>query len=122
METRPSRITYFDSKPVVLIAAGGYHSLALTSDQSLYAWGDGTYGQTGLGDYIETNSPRPCVSYLPDKTRQVSIASFSKVMNRKEYAIMPYQDKIIKISGGGKHSMILLESGTLYSFGYGAQG
>ena len=44
MEQKPSQITFFADKEVIMIAAGGYHSLALTADQTLYAWGDGKYG------------------------------------------------------------------------------
>ena len=44
MVMRPSEITYFASKEVTMIAAGGYHSLALTADQIIYGWGDGMYG------------------------------------------------------------------------------
>ena len=44
MEMKPSLITYFANKEVIKIAAGGYHSLAATSDQTLYGWGFGKYG------------------------------------------------------------------------------
>ena len=114
-----------------MIAAGGYHSLALTSDQKLYSWGSGKYGQTGAGDFSDVNLPRPCASYsVVDKTRQVSIVSFAKVLSRKERAtIAPSTpdgkddlDPIKQICAGGNHSMFLTESGAIYSFGYGAQG
>ena len=105
-----------------MVAAGGYHSLALTADHMLYGWGDGMYGQTGIGEESEVYTPRPCISYQQDKTRQVSIASFSKVMKRKEVALVPAEDKIKEIRAGGRHSMILAESGNLYAFGYGAHG
>lgn len=63
MEQNPSLITYFADKEVTMIAAGSYHSLALTADQTLYSWGSSKYGQTGQGDFIDTNAPRPCVSH-----------------------------------------------------------
>lgn len=71
---------------------------------------------------MEACTPRPCTSHVPDKTRQVSIVSFSKVMKRKETTRLPLEDKIKQIAAGGSHSMILAESGAMYSFGYGAFG
>ena len=95
----------------------------MTSDQTLYGWGFGKYGQTGTGDFVDTNSPKPCVAHYQDKTRQVSIASFSQVIKRKEVALLSNKDdKIDQICAGGNHSMILMESGTMYAFGYGAHG
>lgn len=63
MESSPSMVTFFATKDVTMIAAGGYHSLALTSDQTLYGWGLGKYGQTGHGDFIDSNAPKPCISH-----------------------------------------------------------
>ena len=34
---------------IVAIAAGGWHSLAIAEDGTIYAWGFGYYGQTGIG-------------------------------------------------------------------------
>jgi alpha-tubulin suppressor-like RCC1 family protein len=63
----PQRMKFFNSKPVSKIAAGGYHSLALTSnfnyfkaldDGELYAWGAGIYGECGYGEFNDTNKPK----------------------------------------------------------------
>ena len=42
---------------IVQIAAGGYHSLALFSDGSLYAWGSNLFNQLGNGSYGYNNTP-----------------------------------------------------------------
>jgi alpha-tubulin suppressor-like RCC1 family protein len=39
------------------IAAGEYHSLALTNDGKVYAWGANRYGQLGLGNTSGENTP-----------------------------------------------------------------
>ena len=44
-------------KNVIAIAGGGYHSLALKSDGTIWAWGKNEYGQ--LGDGSTTNSAIP---------------------------------------------------------------
>ena len=42
---------------VASVAAGGTHSLALTSDGHLWAWGDNTYGELGDGTTISRTTP-----------------------------------------------------------------
>ena len=39
------------------ISAGGYHTLALKSDGTLWAWGNNSSGQLGLGDTTNRNTP-----------------------------------------------------------------
>jgi alpha-tubulin suppressor-like RCC1 family protein len=41
------------------IAAGQYHSLALTPDGTLWSWGDNTYGEIGDGTTVERSVPTP---------------------------------------------------------------
>ena len=41
---KPKQIAHFMDKRVKLIAAGGYHSLVVTQEQTVYGWGDGRYG------------------------------------------------------------------------------
>lgn len=44
------------AKPPVL-AAGQYHSLTIRADGSLWGWGRNNYGQLGLGDTANRNTP-----------------------------------------------------------------
>jgi alpha-tubulin suppressor-like RCC1 family protein len=39
------------------ITAGSNHSLAIGSDGNLYTWGNNTYGQLGIGDTTQQNTP-----------------------------------------------------------------
>ena len=43
---------------IAKVSAGGFHTLALCDDNELYAWGSGTYGECGYGEFQETNKPR----------------------------------------------------------------
>lgn len=40
------------------MACGGFHTLALTSDNELYAFGSGVYGECGYGDFNDTSKPK----------------------------------------------------------------
>jgi alpha-tubulin suppressor-like RCC1 family protein len=55
---------------IVAVAGGGSHTLALSSNQLVWAWGDNTYGQ--VGDGTTTRRPSPVLLSL---TNVVSIAA-----------------------------------------------
>ena len=81
---------------VVAIAGIGFHSLALRSDGTVWAWGDNGYGQ--LGDGTTTNSETPV---------QVLGAGGSG-----------YLTGIVAIAGGMYHSLALRNDGTVWTWGY----
>ena len=58
---------------VTAIAAGGYHSLAVTSTGQVLAWGDNAYGQ--LGDGSTTHSDVPVSVKLPAGSKVTAIAA-----------------------------------------------
>jgi len=43
--------------PVVDLACGGGHTLALTATGSVYGWGENKFGQLGLGDTKSRTRP-----------------------------------------------------------------
>jgi alpha-tubulin suppressor-like RCC1 family protein len=75
---------------VYSIAAGEYHSLAITND-GVYAWGAGESGQ--LGNYTRSDSNVPVKAHLPGTATTV-----------------------LSISGGGFHSLAITNDG-LYAWG-----
>lgn len=64
----PTPIEYFMRKNITIvdIAVGGGHTLALSSDGRLFAWGFGTNGRLGLGDDMDRQEPTP-VTFFDDK-------------------------------------------------------
>ncbi|CAN6465749.1 unnamed protein product [Victoria cruziana] len=79
------------------IAAGGWHSTALTDDGEVYAWGRGEHGRLGFGD---------------DKS--------SKMVPQKVTLLSGLL--IAQISCGGTHSVARTRDGRMFSFGRGDHG
>jgi alpha-tubulin suppressor-like RCC1 family protein len=88
---RPEEIV---SNGVTTIAAGGYHSLFLKSDSSLWAMGSDDYGQLGDGS-TGTDATRP-------------------------KQIVP--GGVTAIAAGGFHSMFIKSDGSLWVMGWNAYG
>jgi alpha-tubulin suppressor-like RCC1 family protein len=81
---------------VKAVAAGGYHSLALSDHGEVYSFGHGGYGQLGHGDQEHQPTPK-----LIEGLRGVRVTA---------------------IAAGGYHSLVLSDRGALYTFGEGAHG
>lgn len=86
-------------KPIHKIACGAYHSLAIDSEGSLYAWGEAISGATGTG--LKVKEPKP-----------VKLDITIDAQNRK----------VVKVAGGFSHSLCLTESGELFSWGLNVKG
>ena len=84
------------SGPVTQIAAGGDHSLVLTSTDQLYSFGYNYYGQLGTTENVGTGNPNPTPRLigLPGATGPIT-----------------------EISAGAFQSLVLTSTGQLYSFG-----
>jgi alpha-tubulin suppressor-like RCC1 family protein len=92
------------SGPATQVAAGRYHSLALTSTGQLYAFGDNDWGQLGntTNDNLwkgEAANPTPTLVTLPGEGGPVT-----------------------QIAGGAYHTLALTSTGQLYAFGDNAWG
>ncbi len=86
--------------PVVQVAAGFAHSLALTSTGQLYAFGSNEFGQLGSAGNSGTSNPTPPTPVLlPGATGPVS-----------------------QIAAGAFHSLALTSTGQLYAFGQNSSG
>jgi len=70
--------------------------MALTEKGNLFSWGNNCYGQLGVGDYSDRNTP--------------TLISFD------------FGDSISSIATGGVHSMAFTKSGNIFVWGYNACG
>lgn len=75
---------------------GGGHGLALSTEGSLWSWGDNSYGQLGIGSTVSSLTP----------------AAIS----------LPAGKKVKKIASGGFHSLALMTDGSVWGWGRGNNG
>jgi alpha-tubulin suppressor-like RCC1 family protein len=54
----PQVVKALEDKFVTKVAAGGFHTLAVTKDDEIYSWGSGTYGELGLGNQQSVCKPQ----------------------------------------------------------------
>jgi alpha-tubulin suppressor-like RCC1 family protein len=102
----PVRISANGNSPLTgmtAITAGGSHSLALTSDGKVWAWGYNGYGQLGQGkkNTVDSNIPLPVMSNY-SSTRPLT--------------------GITMIKAGGSHNVALKADGTVWTWGYNGLG
>ncbi|XP_075475333.1 ultraviolet-B receptor UVR8-like [Primulina tabacum] len=95
--SQPIPVQGLSDLTLVNIAAGGWHSTALTDDGEVYAWGRGEHGKLGFGD---------------DKS--------SKMVPQRVQLLVG--EDIVQVSCGGTHSVALTWDGRMYSFGRGDHG
>jgi len=92
---------------VVNAVAGGSHSMCITSDGHVWAWGDCKYGQLGLGNLAFANTagwtagiPWPCL-----------VESLNDM-----------DEPVVQMAAGGAHSLFVTTGGRLYACGRGKYG
>ncbi|AKV54968.1 hypothetical protein AB656_00245 [Bifidobacterium actinocoloniiforme DSM 22766] len=94
----PVRVSTPPGVRFTAVSAGGYHSLAISSDGRLYSWGSNSNGQLGDGGSSDRNTPAP-VNPATDNT-----ATWKT------------------ISAGGYHNLALRADGHAYSWGANTHG
>jgi alpha-tubulin suppressor-like RCC1 family protein len=57
----PRMVPPFSTSPVIQVAAGGFHTLALTEDGTVWAWGANEHGQVGDGGMRTRWLPTPVI-------------------------------------------------------------
>ncbi|EFJ48336.1 hypothetical protein VOLCADRAFT_32970, partial [Volvox carteri f. nagariensis] len=93
---QPVAVPALINVPVSQVAAGSSHSLALTSACEVLSWGEGTWGQLGLGDHKMRHEPTPVEALwaLP----------------------------VVQIAAGHTHSAVVTSSGHAFVWGCNSYG
>ncbi len=124
---------------IVEIASGDSHYLALASDGKVYAWGNNSYGQLGLGSIQSTDTPTK-ITKLPDVesikagqynsyvlTKDNEVYSFGRNSNGSlglgitdNYVMSPARvtsSNVERISAGQNYATYVADDGFVYSWG-----
>jgi alpha-tubulin suppressor-like RCC1 family protein len=91
---------------VTAVAAGLYHSLALTSTGRVLAWGENNYGQLGDGT---SKGPQTCYVGVACSTTPVDVE-------------LPEGTDVTAVAAGAWHSLALTSTGKLRAWGYNVDG
>ncbi|MFC1742754.1 RCC1 domain-containing protein [Candidatus Riflebacteria bacterium] len=91
---------------IVAVAAGYYHSLALKSDGTVWAWGRGDDGQLGTSTTTTTTS---------STSTTTSTTAFLPVQ-------VPNLSGVVSIAAGRYHSLAMKSDGTIWGWGNNSYG
>ena len=89
-----------DGSYIKQVIGGGYHTMALTENGNVYAWGMNQYCQLGLGDTV-------------DRLKPVLVATAGTPMDGK---------RIVSIGAGRFHSLAVDDQGVAYAWGENSGG
>ncbi|XP_054846444.1 probable E3 ubiquitin-protein ligase HERC4 [Eublepharis macularius] len=92
----PQLVQALEGIPLAKIAAGGFHSMAVSLSGSVYSWGKNAFGQLGLGNTEDRHSP-----------------TYVNALEHK---------KTVFVSCGGEHTAVLSKDGLVCTFGAGCYG
>ncbi|KAL6614392.1 hypothetical protein ACP70R_036662 [Stipagrostis hirtigluma subsp. patula] len=133
---------------VSLVAGGGAHAVALTSDGEVFTWGRGTHGQLGHGNMDNISYPKSvrslenhtvtCVSagwnhsgFATDsgKLFMCGDGSFGQLGTGDNHSRnLPFEVEyftgrhVEKLALGMRHSLVLLKDSSVYGFGSARRG
>lgn len=83
------------------VACGGFHTLALSSENELFAWGGGSYGECGYGDFYDTSKPKLVKMPYEVQIREEDDDEGPLDQHMKENV------QIRSIAAGGHHSLVV---------------
>jgi len=147
-ENSPQLVTALQDIRIEQVSCGGIHSLALSEDGKVYSFGVNMAGQLGLGDNKSQQIPQ-LVNALQDvRVKHITTGGgfsmvlsddgrvFSFGMNQGgqlgigniksqniPQLVTAFQDmRVVQISCGENHSLVLTEEGKVFAFGFNLAG
>ncbi|EOD37122.1 hypothetical protein EMIHUDRAFT_440441 [Emiliania huxleyi CCMP1516] len=132
----------------VSVAAGAYHSLALTADGSVWSWGGGFSGQLGHGDEQDQLLPKKIETFAGRRVVAVSVGLYHSIAitadgsawswgdgdygrlghGDQQDQLLPKQveafagQRVVAVSAGARHSLATTADGAAWSWGLGGAG
>jgi len=96
---------------VVTVSTGGAHTIAVTANGGLWAWGANTNGQ--IGDGTATIAEEASVRPAPN----VTVTEIVIVEDNSRLTPVRVMDNVINASAGGNHTMAITADGSLWAWG-----
>ncbi|XP_038980993.1 ultraviolet-B receptor UVR8-like isoform X3 [Phoenix dactylifera] len=120
----PCLLTLNTGVRIATVAAGGRHTLALSDVGQVWGWGYGGEGQLGLGSRNRTVfSPHPIPCIEPAAYGKDQSPAATKGNKNSEGQAYKVTGSCIKaIACGGRHSVVVTDTGALLTFGWGLYG
>jgi RCC1 and BTB domain-containing protein len=136
---RPENIKHLKNKFMVEICCGSYHSMALTKQGILYAWGKNDDGQIGHGCHDDLRRPVKVIGFETEKVISISCGeNHSLALTQSGHVFFwgnsfespqkinlnvirkekKFDMKFEKISCGSNHSLLLSREGFVYNLEY----
>ena len=108
----PEKVKLLSNKRIVKITCGGFHTLVLTSENEVYSFGSGIYGECGTGEFTDSCKPR-LVKFPNNSPQQPLHHNVTSSFGEKNALDMHIKELVIirDIVAGGRHSLALSENG-----------
>ena len=131
--------TSYSATPMV--AAGADHSLALTRDGSVYAWGDDSYGQLGSGRLLFQSTPLRVTTAPSSQIVGLAAGSYHSLARLQDGGVLAWGENgdgqlgdgtvtsrgtavrisglvsIVSLAAGERHSLAADSEGTVWAWG-----
>ena len=144
----PKKIEALAGRHFVTVSAGDVHNLALTTDGSVWSWGDGAFGRLGHGDTQDQPLPKKVEAFADQRVVAVSAGLYHSAVLTANGAVWSWgsgglgklghgdqqnqplpkkieafaTQRVIAVSAGGCHSLALTADGAFFSWGQGRHG
>ncbi|KAM4677701.1 RCC1 domain-containing protein 1 [Discoglossus pictus] len=103
------------------VAAGGWHSGAISEGGDIYCWGWNEFGQLGLPSKSLTQE-RACTQKISTEGENAETSEFITIQAFPALIDLPEETEAAKISCGSRHTAVVTRSGELYTWGWGKYG
>lgn len=129
----PKRLDFFKDKRPTKVVCGGYHTMVLCEDNTLYGFGKGEYGQTGYGVAEDALTPKlvkfskKYLVYEQNPLEKNDITNFNLTSinpDETNRTASHYRSPLVikDVKCGGEHTVVLSTMGRVYTFGHGYTG
>ena len=94
----PTLVIGVQGKQVAHVTAGVFHTICITTDGSVFTWGEGSDGKLGLGEEVDN-------LLVPTLVRGV-----------------PQNKAVVQVAASDEHSICVADDGSVYTWGSNSHG